>query len=593
MRQFFKFLFASMFGTFLAFFLVFAVLFAVIGVIASSAGAEKEVSIKDQSILYINFEEEVTERTSKDPFENFDWNSFESTPQIGLNDILANLEKAAKDDRIKGIFLDLTFNDMGMASMNEVRDALLDFKSSGKFIYTFSDAMDQNSYYLASVSDKIYLHPGGIMQMSGLSAQRMFFKGALDKLEIEIEVIRHGKFKSAVEPFTRENMSEANRLQTEKFVNSLWNTMVNEIASSRNISADRINELCDGLTVRSPEDAVNMGLADGVKYRDEVLAELREKTEMEEDAKLRFVEMKKYADVKVKSEEKDIEDYKNRIAVVYAGGEIQYGKSESGVMGSETIAEAIEKARKDEKVKAIVLRVNSPGGSSLASDIIWRQVVLAKAEKPVVVSMGNLAASGGYYISCAADKIIADENTITGSIGVFGLIPNMKGLFNNKLGITFDTVNTNKYADMGTGTRPMKPVERQYITNIVERIYDDFVGKVAEGRSMTYAEVDSIGQGRVWSGTDALNLGLVDEIGGLNRAVEVAVELAELENYSIYELPEQKNAIEELMKQFSENMESKMAEKYFGSYYGEFNGAFKSLTEFGIYARMPYDLHIH
>ena len=580
-----------MFGTFLAIFLVFAVLFAIIGIIASTAGGEKEASVKDKSILYIDFEEEVTERTSKDPFENFDWNNFESVPQIGLNDILENLHKAASDDRIKGIFLDLTISQIGMASMNEIRDALVEFKKSGKFIYAYGDAMDQNSYYLASAADKVYMHPGGVLQLNGLSAQRMFFKGTLEKLDIELEVIRHGKFKSAVEPFTREDMSPANRLQTKKFVNSLWNTMVIEMAASRNVSAERINELCDGLTLRSPEDAVNTGLIDGVKYRDEVLAELREKTELEEDAKMLFVEMKNYIDAKV-DEEKELEDYKNRIAVIYAGGEIRYGESEKDVMGSETIAKAIEKARKDDKVKAIVLRVNSPGGSSLASDIIWRQVVLAKEKKPVVVSMGNLAASGGYYISCGADKIIADENTITGSIGVFGLIPNLKGFFNNKLGITFDTVNTNKYSDLGTGTRPMKPVERQFITDIVERIYDDFVSKVAEGRSMTYAEVDSIGQGRVWSGTDALNIGLVDEIGGLNRAVEVAVELAELENYSIYELPERKNAIEELMKQFGGSLESRMAEKYFGKYYSDFNSAYKGMTEFGIYTRMPYDLHI-
>ncbi|MEQ8324706.1 MAG: signal peptide peptidase SppA [Vicingaceae bacterium] len=592
MKQFFKILFASLFGTILALFLVFAILFGIIGVIASSAGSNEKANIKEKSILYLNFEEEVADRTSNDPLENFDFNTFKSIPQLGLNDILDNLEKAKSDDNVKGVFLDLTFVDVGLARMDEIRDALLEFKLSGKFIYTYSDAMDQSAYYLASVSDKIYMHPGGVMQLSGLSANRVFLKGMLDKLEIEMEVVRHGKFKSAVEPFTRENMSEANRMQTDKFISSLWMSMITDISESRNVSIDRINELCNGLAVRSPEDAVNTGMIDGVKYRDEVLDELREMTALEKDDKLRFVKMKKYASVKVEGDKKDLEDYKNKIAVIYASGEIQYGENEKGVMGSKTTAAAIEKAHKDEKVKAIVLRVNSPGGSSLASDIIWRQVILAKADKPVIVSMGNLAASGGYYISCGADKIIADENTITGSIGVFGLIPNAKGFFNNKLGVTFDTVNTNTYADMGSGTRPMKPLEREFMTSIVERIYDDFVNKVAEGRSMTYAEVDSIGQGRVWSGSDALNIGLVDEIGGLKRAIEVAVEMAELENYSIYELPEQKNAIEELMKEFGDNMETRMAEKYFGKYYQDFNGLYRHMTEYGIYTRMPYDLNI-
>lgn len=592
MKQFFKFLFASLFGTFLALILIVAVLFGVIGAIATSAKSDKEVSVKENSILYINFEEQVSDRTVNDPFENFDWNTFESIPQLGLNDILENLEKAKEDDRIKGIFMDLTVVDLGMARMNEVRDALLDFKSSGKFIYTYGDVMGQRAYYLASVSDKIYANPAGIIQLTGLSAQPVFLKGALDKLEIEMQVIRHGKFKSAIEPFTRENMSEANRLQTKTFVYSLWTTMVNEISESRDLTPERINSLADGLSIESPQDAENSGLIDGVMYRDEVLAELKELTEIEEGKKLKFVKMKKYTNVKLDDEDKSLEDYKNKIAVIYAAGEIRYGKSESGIMGSKTIAKAIEKARKDENVKSIVLRVNSPGGSSLASDIIWRQVMLAKEDKPVIVSMGNLAASGGYYISCGADKIIADENTITGSIGVFGLVPNAKGFFNNKLGITFDTVNTNTYADMGNGVRPLKTVETMYIKNMIERIYDDFVSKVAEGRSMTFAEVDSIAQGRVWTGSDALEIGLVDEIGGLTRAIDVAAEIAELENYTIYELPEQKNAFEDLAKQLGDNLESKMASKYFGEYFSEFNSIYKNLTEFGIYARMPYDYNI-
>lgn len=593
MKQFFKFFFASVFGTIVAFFLFFALLVGIVGLIASSGDDDSDVSIKDNSILYMNFEDEMGDRSSNDPFENFDFSTFSTTPKIGLNDLLKNLKKAQHDDRIKGLFLDLTIVDIGFSRMNEIRNAMKEFRESGKFIYTYGDVLEQNAYYLATAGDKIFLNPGGLMQLSGLSSQRMFFKGSLEKLEIDMQVIRHGKFKSAVEPFTRENMSEANRLQTEVFINGLWNNMVKEMAASRNLQIDQIQQVANSLAVNSPESAVDLGLIDGVKYRDEVLAELKTLTETEDDGDLAFVKMVKYTKAKVSSDkEKSLSDYKNKIAVVYASGDIMLGESQDGSMGSQTIAKAIEDARKNENVKAMVLRVNSPGGSSLASDIIWREVELTKAVKPVIVSMGNLAASGGYYISCGADKIVADANTITGSIGVFGLIPNAKGMLNNKLGITIDTVNTNTYSDMGTPFRSMKPKEIAYITEMVERIYDDFVSKVSEGRSMSYAEVDSIGQGRVWTGSDALKLGLVDEIGGLERAIEIAAELSEMEDYSILELPEEKDALESLFKDFSEDIESKMAKKYFGADYTKLNAMYKSFSEGGIYMRMPFNLYI-
>jgi protease-4 len=594
MKQFFKFFFASVFGTVVAFFLFLAILAGIVGLIASSGDDEGDVSIKDNSILFMNFEDEMGDRSSNDPFENFDFSSFSTTPKLGLNDLLKNLKKAQKDERIKGIFLDLTVVNVGFSRMNEIRNAMKEFRASGKFIYTYGDVLDQNAYYLATAGDKIYLNPGGLMELSGLSSQRMFFKGSLEKLEIDIQVIRHGKFKSAVEPFIRENMSEANRLQTEVFINGLWNNMVKEMAESRNIQGDQIQHYANNLSVTSPESAVDLGLIDGVKYRDEVLNELRSLTETDEDDDLAFVKMVKYTRAKVNSEkEKSLSDYKTKIAVIFASGDIMLGESQDGSMGSQTIAKAIEDARKNENVKAVVLRVNSPGGSSLASDIIWREVELTKAVKPVIVSMGNLAASGGYYISCGADKIIADENTITGSIGVFGLIPNAKGMLNNKLGITIDTVNTNTYSDMGSPFRAMKPKEVVYVTELVERIYDDFVNKVSEGRSMSYAEVDSIGQGRVWTGSDALKLGLVDEIGGLERAIAVAAEMSELEDYSILELPEEKDALENLFKDFSDNMESKMAKKYFGAEYSKVNALYKSISEGGIFMRMPFDLSIN
>ncbi len=592
MKQFFKFFFASVFGTIVAGFLSLAILFGILAIFASSG--DDKVAVKENSILYMSLDEPMGDRTQTDPFENFDFSDFSTDPKIGLNDVLSNLDKAAEDDRIKGVFLDLTIVNVGMARMNEIRNALVKFKESGKFVYTYGEVLDQNAYYLATAGDKIFLNPGGLMQLSGLTSQRMFFKGSLEKLEIDVQVIRHGKFKSAVEPFTRENMSDENRLQTEAFVGSLWNTMIEEMSDSRKISVDKLNAYCDGLTVRAPITAVQLGLIDGVQYRDEVLDMMKSRLEIEEDEDLSFVSMSKYMNAPLDddSDEKSLDEYKNKIAVVYASGDIVVGESEDGSMGSKTIAKAIEKARKNENVKAVVLRVNSPGGSSLASDIIWREVELTKEVKPVVVSMGNLAASGGYYISCGADKIIADPNTITGSIGVFGLVPNMGAMFKNKLGITFDTVNTNTYSDMGNGTRALKPVEEQYIVDMIERIYDDFVNKVAEGRNMTYAEVDSIGQGRVWSGTDALERGLVDELGGLERAMEIAREMGEVESMEVIEYPEQKDPFKSLMTDFSTDVESKMAKKYFGDQFERFNSVYQNVTQGGIFMRMPFDIVI-
>lgn len=593
MKQFFKFFFASVLGTIFAFFLFFAILFGIIGIIAASAGDDEAETSAENSILYFDFQEEMADRTSNDPFANFDFSTFSSAPKIGLNDVLKNLEKAAKDEQVKGIFLDLTIVEVGFASINEIRNAMLEFKKSGKFIYVFGEILDQNAYYLATAGDKIYLHPGGLMQLTGLSSQRMFFKGSLEKLGVDMQVIRHGKFKSAVEPFTREDMSEENRIQTEAFLNSMWSNMVAGIATARNIETTEIQSMANTLAVTSPASAVELKLVDGVKFRDEVIAEMKEKISVEEKEDLNFVEISKYTNVNVKSEdEKSLEDYKNKVAVIYASGEINTGESEDDVMGSKTISEALEEARKNENVKAVVLRVNSPGGSSLASDIIWREVELLKAVKPVVVSMGNLAASGGYYIACGANKILADENTITGSIGVFGLIPNFKGMLNDKLGITIDTVNTNTYADLASPFRPLKPVEVLYITDLIERIYSDFVNKVSAGRGMTFEQVDSIGQGRVWSGSDALKLGLVDEIGGLSRAIELAAELGEVESYNVLELPEEKDPFETMITDLTENMEAKMAEKYFGNQFERLNAVYQSVTKGGIFMRLPYDLTV-
>ena len=463
MKQFFKFMFASMLGFSLTIFLV--VVFFIASISALVAGAENKEApkIAQNSVLHIQFENAIQDRPSNNPFENIDFNTFENKTPLSLKNILDNIKKAKSNDDIKGIYLDIASLQANMANIEEIRNELIDFKESGKFIVSYSENFGQSEYYLSSVADEIYLNPAGEMTFKGLSAQVMFFKDMLGRLDIDMQVIRHGKFKSAIEPFIREDMSDANREQVSTLVNTLWNHMTNQISSARNISVEELNTIADELLIRSAIDAKQYQLVDDLLYEDEVLAALKMKVGIEEDETLKTIALKKLnkvKDSKIEGSKLKINS-KNRIAVIFAEGEIVSGESRDGVMGSETVANAIKDARLDSKIKAIVLRVNSPGGSALASDVMWREVMLAKAEKPVIVSMGGVAASGGYYISCAADKIFAEASTITGSIGVFGLIPNMKGMFNNKLGINIDRVNTNTFSDGLTPFRPLEVKERE------------------------------------------------------------------------------------------------------------------------------------
>lgn len=586
-------MFASMLGLFITGFLIFLIGFGMIGAIISSASQEKKVTLKENSVIYMNLQEEITDRTSENPFDHFDFNNFESAPQLGLNDILRSIEQAGEDDRVQGIFMELDFVMIGYAAIDEIRDALLEFRSKGKFVYCYGEVFSQKAYYLASAADEVHLNPSGMLDFRGISSQRLFFKRALEKLEIEPQVIRHGKFKSAVEPFIREDMSEANRAQTQQFIGTMWDHLVQGISASRAVSSDELNRLASTLSVTLPEKALNASMIDRISFRDEVIDMIKMEMEVEEDDDLEMIKLRKYARVDLEKGEEDVdselERKKNQIAVVYASGDIVSGKSGDNTMGSKTIAKAIKSARENEKVKAIVLRINSPGGSALASDVIWREVMLTKGTKPVIVSMGDLAASGGYYIACGADTIVAGENTITGSIGVFGVIPNMQGLFENKLGITSDTVNTNKYADMGSGVRPLSDHETVVITEMIEKIYDDFISKVAEGRGMSKEDVDEIGQGRVWSGTDALRLGLVDELGGLDRAIELAAESAHLENYSIKELPKQ-DSFELIFGNFADNMEVNVLKSALGDRYKDYLNIEKAINRRGIFVRLPYDI---
>ncbi|MBI1288307.1 MAG: signal peptide peptidase SppA [Flavobacteriales bacterium] len=589
MKQFFKFMFASAFGLVLGIFLLFGI-FAGIG---ASMSDKQTVEVKDKSVLHIKFDQEVKERGSENPFGNLDIGPFAEKGSIGLNDIIASLENAAKDEKIKGIYLDVTSIPAGMATIEEIRNALLKFKESGKWIVAYSEIYTQKAYYVASVADEIWLNPQGMVEWRGLGSQMMFLKGLFEKLEVEPQIIRYGKFKSAVEPLMLDKMSEANRMQTMTYMSDLWNKMVNGIAEGRGKSAAELDKMAQDATIQNAKDAKENGLVDELLFKDEVLANLRTRLELEkEDDKINFIGLGKYKDApKVKGDDEKA-SHKEKIAVVYAVGSIEGGQGNDETIGSEKISEEIRKARKDDKIKAIVLRVNSPGGSALASDVIWREVVLAKAEKPVVVSMGDVAASGGYYISCAADSIVAQPNTITGSIGVFGVLMNAQKFINNKLGITVDTVKTNRFADLGTPLRPLTPVERDIVQNGVNEIYFEFISKVAEGRGMTTDQVDSIGQGRVWSGEDALQIGLVDKLGGIEDAIAIAARMAELENYRVVEYPAKKDPMQKMIEDFTGKGEEALLQHRLGHYYEYVKDVEDLMKMEGVQARLPYQIYI-
>ena len=587
MKDFFKFMFASMLGFFLSSVILFLLFMGFVMAIISFAQQE-DVVVNNSSLLHIKLNYEVQDRSNNDPFSDYtSLGSFKTKP--GLNKILKSIDKAKGDDRIKGIYMNLGDLPSGLASISEIRKALIVFKESGKPIYTYSSMLSQKAYYLATVSDKIFLNPEGAIDFRGYSSQVSFIKGLLEKLEIEPQVIRHGKFKSAIEPLIRDDMSEANKEQTLKFVGSLWDNSVEGISKSRNISLTDLNLIADSLKAQNPKEALSLHLIDSVLYFDQFLNFLAEKIDVDHINKDHLIGLNEYADVKIKSKKRS----KNKIAVIYASGSIVQGEGESDNIGGDKIARMIRKARMDKRVKAIVLRVNSPGGDALASDIILREVNLAKEEKPLVVSMGNLAASGGYYISCGADKIFASPSTITGSIGVFGVIPNLKNFFNNKLGITFDGIKTNENADFMSTTKPLTKYQYDLIQMEIERVYSTFLKHVAKGRNMTTEQVDTIGQGRVWSGSDAIEIGLIDEFGGLKRAIEEAKNLADIKDYRVMELPEQKEPLELIMDDLMGKTKVRLLQNELGSNY-KYYQYLKEVGEMnGIQARLPFEIEIY
>ncbi len=550
-------------------------------------GEDKSYKAVENSVLKLSLNDQIKERTVENPFSKLNLGPLMPEGSVGLNTILLNIKKAKEDKNIKGIYLEISTPIAGFATLEEIRNALIDFRTSGKFIYAYSETYSQKAYYIASTASKLYLNPQGTLEVKGLSSQILFFKNMLDKLGVEVQIFRHGKFKSAIEPFMLDKMSEANRAQVETYLGSLWNHMLAGISKSRGITAADINKMADNLLIRNPNDALKYKLVDALKYEDEAMDDIKKAISIEQKEKIHFVSLEKYASAPNK-----LKLSSNKIAIVYAVGEIVSGEGSDDQVGSETVAKALRDARLDTSIKAIVFRVNSPGGSALASDVMWREVLLAKAVKPVVVSMGDVAASGGYYISCAANRIFAQPNTITGSIGVFGMIPNAQKALSEKLGITIDTVNTNKHSDVGTILRAASADEYNYIQKSVEDIYDVFITKVAEGRHISKNNVDSVGQGRVWSGSDALKINLVDEIGGINDAIAYAAKLAKLSNYKLIDLPKQKDPLEELFNTGADEIEARTMKANLGAQYIYIKQLKTVLLKKGIQARVPYEMII-
>ena len=598
MRQFLKFMFASMLGTLLiGVVLLFLFIGSLVAIGSGISANAKQTSVKAGSILHLELDQAIVDRGSEeDLLLNF--GPFKGAGTVGLNQVLASLENAKTDDHITGILLDLSGLEAGFATVKEIREKLVLFKKeSGKPIIAYSDTYSQGAYYLATAADKVYLQPRGDLQFHGLRSEYMFFKGMFEKLDIDVQFIRgsNNRFKSFGEVFTEDRMSEANRQQNRVILDGLWDEVLTAVGGSRGLDKARLNVIADSLLVRNADDALRLGMVDGTLYRDELIADLHERMSIPTDEDLEMVSLGKYvrsftpADMKRPASN-------GKLAVVYAEGDIVSGESNEGSIGSTDLSAAIREAREDSTIKAVVLRVNSPGGSGLASDVIWREVDLCAKVKPVVVSMGDVAASGGYYISAPASYILAESTTITGSIGVFGIIPNMQGFFKNKLGITFDGEKTNKHADMFTVSRPLSDEEKRIIQGYIDEFYEGFKQRVADGRKMTVAQVDSISQGRVWTGTDALRLGLVDGIGGLEAAVQKAAELAGISDYKRVELPKQKDLFQQIMEDLNGTARSWVAAQMLGedaAMLKQYQKAKSAAERTGIQARMPFDLMVH
>ncbi len=587
MKTFLKMLLASILGGAILLFVLFIIFASLISLSAP------KLEVQENTVLKINLNTALVERAQDNPFASFDPLSGEPEAALGLNNLLAGLKAAANDERIVGIYLSGGIPMGDAATVKALHDALKGFRSSGKFVYGYSEVLSQKGLYLATVADSFLVHPEGFVEWIGLNASVSYYKEGLEKAGLKPVVLRAtgNKFKSAVEPFLRQDMSPENRLQLEELLQSIWQTYAEDISANTGRSLADLNRWADSFEIDHPAKAAEKGLIHGLAYQDQVDSLLAAKVGVDDIKEVNFLKIKEYAKP---YDLKGQDDYtKEKVAVIIAQGGIQGGEGSEYTIGSERIAGALRKARKDEAVKAIVLRVNSPGGSALASETIWREVDLARREKPVIASMGGLAASGGYYISCFADTIVAEANTITGSIGAFGLFFTAEELLNKKLGINVETVPTHRYADLGTVDRELNPAERRILIRQIDRIYQTFLLRVAEGRNMPVAMVDSLGQGRVYSGADAQALGLVDVLGGLDTALAIAARKAGLEEgFRVVEYPEPIDPIQQLIEDLGGSIEAYVLQRKLGpvAQWAEEWEKLESMQ--GWQTRMPFELKI-
>ena len=550
-----------------------------------SFGSSDKYNLKDNTVLTLKLEGTLSERVEPNSF--LDLIGQNTDLEIGLDDILSSIKKAKENDNIKGIYINAGAFAASNASLKEIRDQLADFKESGKFIVAYADVYSQGCYYLSSVADKVIMNPQGNLDLHGLSSSPTFYKGLLDKIGIEMQIFKVGTFKSAVEPFMLDKMSDANREQVTAYINDIWSTITSEISDSRKISVDKINQLTDSLqTFKLANASVSDGLVDTLMYETEVKEYLKDLLKVEKAKDVRMASIKDMTSVPFVKESNS----KDVIAILYAEGSINNGSGKDGITDKRYVKE-IEKLKDNDKVKAVVFRVNSPGGSAYASEQIWKAITDLKAKKPVVVSMGDYAASGGYYIACNASKIIAQPNTLTGSIGIFGMFPNFEGL-TKKVGLSFDNVKTNKFADFGDATRPMRPEEKVILQQYIEHGYDLFLTRCSEGRNIPKDSLDHIAQGRVWTGNQALKIGLVDALGNIDTAIQEAAKLAKLDDYSLQDYPKKVDFLESLLSNQKEEFATKAMKEYLGKDYELFKTIKEIKEQDFVQARMPYDISI-
>lgn len=577
---------ASCLGSLVVFIiLIVLMVFFVTALISGLSNDDAVTTVKDKSVLHLKLNVQITENDLEDPFEGLPIPG--AVTSIGLLPFKQTLKYAKSDSKIEGIYLDLSVFTSGYGVAREIREALLDFKSSGKWIVAYSEFYTESAYYVVSAADKVFLNPEGDLEFNGLSVEVSFFKKLFDKLEIKPQIFRVGDFKSAVEPFFLDHMSNENRLQLNELISDIHTNMINDIAQSRNMDVARLSEISNKMLVTNSTSAKAMGLIDSLVYYDQVQADLRNRLGVAKDAAINFVKYGKY-----KKSFSSYSSSKNEIAVIVADGDIMPGKATQGMIGSDTFAEELRKARTNDRVKAIVVRINSPGGSALASDVMWREIKLATEVKPVIASMSDYAASGGYYLAMACDTIVAQPTTITGSIGVFSVLFDLSSFLDNKIGITFDEVKTGEVGGL-TVTRPLTTAEKAIWQKRTEEIYDSFTTKAADGRDMAVEDLRKVASGRVWTGTQAKDRGLVDVLGNFEDALSIAAAKAGvMDDYKVRYYPVQKSFFQEWLSEMEENSETKALKRELGEHYKTYEELKKLKGYQGSQARMPFELII-